>query len=128
MDNRSGYDALGAYVAGDKAMATKRADRKAGEAGQPTGKGTQSRYAKQTGVHVGDPIRYAELDAAKLRSFIDAVTLDGCAVVLSRTSDGGALAFTLLDGDYRAKEYCSSARDANELMDDWMKIALSDKF
>lgn len=46
-----------------------------------------------------------------LRDAICAVTSRGAAIMLSRTSDGGALSITVLDGSERIKEY---PRDADE--------------
>ena len=46
-----------------------------------------------------------------LRDAICAVTGRGAAIMLSRTSDGGALSITVLDGGERIKEY---PRDSDE--------------
>lgn len=46
-----------------------------------------------------------------LRDAICAVTGRGAAIMLSRTSDGGALSITVLDGSERIKEY---PRDSDE--------------
>lgn len=46
-----------------------------------------------------------------LRDAICAVTGRGAAIMLSRTTDGGALSITVLDGSERIKEY---PRDSDE--------------
>lgn len=68
-------------------------------------------------------IAWAEVDGPSIKSAIDSVTRDGCAIVFSRTSDGGALVLTLLDGPTRLKEYPTSPQEAAVLLQDWALAA-----
>lgn len=48
---------------------------------------------------------------------IDQVIDDGDAIILSRTSDGGAIAVTILTGNERVKEYASSQVELDRIVD-----------
>lgn len=50
-------------------------------------------------------ISWSDIDSDIVSSLVVAVTAAGAAVMLSKTSDGGALAITVLDGDSKLKEY-----------------------
>jgi hypothetical protein len=45
---------------------------------------------------------------ASLGVAIDNVVHAGCAIMIGQTRDGGALVFTVLDGDDRHRTYCSN--------------------
>ena len=76
------------------------------------------RTANKTG-----PITWAEVDGPTIKSAIHAITRDGAAVVFGRTSDGGALSLTLLDGAERIKKWPNSAADAETILLDWLEAA-----
>lgn len=80
-------------------------DNRAVEA-KPTGGGRKppARSPRQTVEWDGVPNQL-------LRDAICAVTGRGAAIMLSRTTDGGALSITVLDGGERIKEY---PRDVDE--------------
>jgi len=80
-----------------------------------------SKYGKATGTKAA--IAWSEVDGPSIKNCIDAVTRDGCAIVFSRTSDGGALVLTLLDGPTRVKEYPTKAAEAAQLLQDWSLAA-----
>jgi hypothetical protein len=69
-----------------------------------TGRRTAPRGPRQT-------VEWDSVPNQLLRDAICAVTGRGAAIMLSRTSDGGALSITVLDGGERIKEY---PRDADE--------------
>lgn len=46
-------------------------------------------------------------DISDIAEVLDVVTSAGCAIMLGRTRDGGALVLTVLDGDDRYRTYCS---------------------
>lgn len=48
---------------------------------------------------------------------IDMVIDQGDAIILSRTSDGGAVAVTIIAGDERSKEYAASQAELDEIVD-----------
>jgi hypothetical protein len=87
--------------------------------GRPKSAGSKYQKAsKSTGQ-----ITWAEVDGPSIKSAIDSVTRDGCAIVFSRTSDGGALVLTLLDGPTRVKEYPTKPADAVTVLQDWALTA-----
>lgn len=47
-------------------------------------------------------------DVQGLGMACDAILGEGCAIVFSRTRDGGALVVTILDDDQRHRTYCSN--------------------
>lgn len=101
-------------------MATKKNDYgKDATHGSP--KNPAGRYGSSEGPTA--TISYAELDGKLLQECIDAVTRDGCAMVFSRTSDGGALAITLLEGTNRHKYYPNSREQAERKLDEWREAA-----
>lgn len=87
--------------------------------GKPKAAG--SKYQKAQKGSAG--ITWAEVDGPSIKAAIDAITRDGCAIVFSRTSDGGALVLTLLDGPSRIKEYPSKPVDAVTILQDWALAA-----
>lgn len=89
--------------------------------GRPKAAG--SKYA--AGGHRTGPIRWAEVDGPSIKAAIDALTADGAAIVFGRTSDGGALSLTLLDGKERIKKWPNSARDAETILHEWTDAALT---
>lgn len=50
-------------------------------------------------------ISWHDIDSDIIASLITTVTDAGAAIMLSKTSDGGALALTVLDGESKVKEY-----------------------
>ena len=48
---------------------------------------------------------------------IDALVKAGCAIMLGRTRDEGALVLTILDGDDRHRTYCSSEEELDAAFD-----------
>lgn len=48
---------------------------------------------------------------------LDLLVKAGCAVMFGRTRDGGAVVFTVLDGEKRHRTYCSNAEELQEAFD-----------
>jgi hypothetical protein len=46
-------------------------------------------------------------------AIIDGVISNGDAIIIARTSDGGALALTILSDDGRAKQYAAGQEELN---------------
>lgn len=80
--------------------------------------------------HVGEPnsngptrlrprqrssISWNEVDTQLLRDTVCAVCDAGAAILLSRTSDGGAFSITVMDGNERIREYPNSIEDAESV-------------
>lgn len=57
------------------------------------------------------------LDAAKVHAALGAAFASGCAILISPTSDGGALSVTLYAGEQRHRAYCSSSSELQEALD-----------
>lgn len=47
---------------------------------------------------------------------LDAVLRSGNGIILSRTSDGGAISITILVGDKRQRTYCSNDEELEEAL------------
>lgn len=58
-------------------------------------------------------VRWVDVKAELITMAINAVTEDGDAIILSKTTDGGALVITLLMDKDRAKIYCTTEGEAN---------------
>ena len=61
-------------------------------------------------------IHWGDIDATAIRLAIDAVTRAGGAIMVGRTSDGGALSVCILDGDTKIKEYPHTVDEATALL------------
>ena len=46
-----------------------------------------------------------------MRTFVDNLTQNGCAVMFGRTTDGGALSLLILAGNDKYREYITSPGD-----------------
>lgn len=53
-------------------------------------------------------------DTASLGTALDAILDTGNAVIIGATRDGGALVFTILDGEERHRTYCSNDEELDE--------------
>jgi hypothetical protein len=47
-------------------------------------------------------------ECTDLARLLDGVCRAGCAIMVGHTRDGGAVVFTILDGDNRHRTYCSN--------------------
>jgi hypothetical protein len=61
-------------------------------------------------------IYWSSIDPSDIRGAIDAVTRSGAAIILGRTSDGGALSVCILNGDQKIREYPHTVEDAKSLL------------
>lgn len=68
--------------------------------------------------------RWDEVDGDVLRAAAEAVSRLGHALMLGRTSDGGALSVTILAGAARTKKYFDDSRNAQEWLRHVTAIAL----
>lgn len=64
----------------------------------------------------GTPIGWDEVDAVTVAQFVSAVTNAGDAVILGRTTDGGALSVCILSGDDKHREYFNDPEQANRVL------------
>jgi len=56
-------------------------------------------------------------DCTDLARLLDAVCRAGCAVMVGHTRDGGAVVFTILDGDNRHRTYCANDAELQGAID-----------
>lgn len=82
-----------------------------------------SKYAGLAEASGTGAVTWEEVNGPLLKQAIVAATEDGCALILSKTSDGGALSITVLAGPERIKKYAKSADLANSVLQEL--IALS---
>lgn len=69
-------------------------------------------------------LSFGHADAVKLQAAIAAVTEDGAAVLLSKTSDGGALVVQVWNGSGRHKLYPTTMAELTEALSLITEIAL----
>lgn len=60
-------------------------------------------------------IYFGELDTDALGRFVARICDSGSGLVLGRTTDGGALSITIMDGHERIREYPTTVEDAEDL-------------
>lgn len=61
-------------------------------------------------------VTWSAVDAGELAHFVHKMTEAGAGVILSVTTDGGALSITVLSGNTRFREWPSSADEALDVM------------
>jgi hypothetical protein len=61
-------------------------------------------------------------DISDIAEVLDVVTAAGCALMLGRTRDGGALVLTILDGDDRYRTYCANNTELQNAIDAMLKM------
>lgn len=87
------------------------------KAGKQYGKDTTpnpavSKYAALAERNGTGAVSWEEVDGRLIKSALVAATEDGCALIFSKTSDGGALSLTVLAGTDRNKLYAKSVEIA----------------
>lgn len=86
------------------------------EATRGNGKGKGGPLARRKNLRAVVPIYWSDAEQGALRLAVDAVTRGGAAIMLGRTSDGGALSICILDGDTKIKEYPHSTEELSALL------------
>jgi hypothetical protein len=61
-------------------------------------------------------------DISDIAQVLDVVIAAGCAIMLGRTRDGGALVLTILDGDDRYRTYCANNTELQSAIDALLKM------
>lgn len=56
-------------------------------------------------------------DATDIGKLLDCVCRAGCALMVGHTRDGGAVVFTILDGDMRHRTYCANDHELQGAID-----------
>jgi len=62
-------------------------------------------------------IQWLDVDAERLQSAVNIVAENGGCIILSKTSDGGALSCTVITGNDRLREWPASVDAAHEVFD-----------
>lgn len=70
-------------------------------------------FASGSVVHIAPSFS----DCTDLARLLDAVCRAGCAVMVGHTRDGGAIVFTILDGENRHRTYCSNEHELQGAID-----------
>jgi hypothetical protein len=86
------------------------------EASKGTANKQPFKLVKRANLRPVIEIYWSDLEAVSIRGAVDAVTRAGGAILMSRTSDGGALSICILDGDCKVKEYPHTSAEAEELL------------
>lgn len=86
--------------------------------------GSSSKYGKFARTEPTQKIAWSQTSGQARAELIDAVTASGDAVTFGRTSDGGALAVTILSGQDRHKLYFKTADEFHEQVPDIIEAAL----
>ena len=81
---------------------------------QPMGKPSSGTRAGKWGRRQSPSGGACFSDTAGLASTLDRVVEAGAAIICARTSDGGAIALTLLEEGVSEKRYCASQAELDE--------------
>jgi len=84
-----------------------------------------SKYSRLAGDTGGGEVSWEEVDGRLIKAAIAAATADGCAVIFSKTQDGGALSLTLLAGTERHKKYGKSGELMESVLQELIATANS---
>lgn len=74
------------------------------------------KMVRRTNLRPVIEIHWSDIDPQHIRGAVDAITRAGAAVLLGRTSDGGALSICILDGDSKIKEYPHTTEETEQLL------------
>lgn len=75
-----------------------------------------SKYARLAEQSGGSGVTWEEVDGRLIKAAISAATEDGCALIFGKTSDGGALSFTLLGPGAPVKRWFKSVELAESFL------------
>lgn len=84
-----------------------------------------SKYARLSADSAGGEVSWEEVDGRLIKGAIAAASADGCALIFSKTQDGGALSLTLLAGTERHKKYGKSAELMESVLQELIATAAS---
>ncbi len=84
-----------------------------------------SKYATLAEGNAANAVSWAEVDGRLIKGAIEAATEDGCALIFGKTSDGGALSFTLLGPGAPVKRWFKNAQLAESFLHEVISTATS---
>jgi hypothetical protein len=82
-----------------------------------------SKYARLSEDNASGAVSWEEVDGRLIKAALVAATEDGCALIFSKTSDGGALSITVLAGADRHKKYAKSSELAESVLHEVIALA-----
>lgn len=82
-----------------------------------------SKYAVLAEGNGAGAVSWEEVDGRLIKAALVAATEDGCALIFSKTTDGGALSLTVLAGTDRHKKYAKSGELAESLLREMIALA-----
>src|SRR5689334_15004130 len=82
---------------------------------EPNSSGRAASAARGYSQRPRSSVDWDQIDQSRIGLLVHAVTKPGAAIMFGRTSDGGALSVTVLDGDNRIREWPRSAEDFEAL-------------
>lgn len=75
-----------------------------------------SKYARLAETNATGAVSWEEVSGPLLKATVVAASEDGCALILGKTSDGGALSFTLLGPGQPVKRYFKNKEVAESFL------------
>jgi len=84
-----------------------------------------SKYEGLSEGTTGGQVSWEEVDGRLIKGALAAVTEDGCALILGKTSDGGALSLTLLGPGKPVKRWFKTFELAESFLHELMSAASS---
>lgn len=82
-----------------------------------------SKYAALAERNATGAVSWEEVDGRLIKAALVAATEDGCALIFSKTSDGGALSLTVLAGHDRNKLYAKTGDIAESQLQELVALS-----
>lgn len=92
--------------------------RNKGNSGKAPASQATSRYSGLAASRQQEAPTFVSVVGDQLGRALDLVTSNGDAILIARTSDGGAVALTLLEGDDRHKLYATSQDELDRIFEE----------
>lgn len=75
-----------------------------------------SKFARLQEAGTVEPATWETVDGRLIKACVVAASENGCAIILGKTSDGGALSFTLLNSGPAIKRWPKTTESAESLL------------
>ena len=83
---------------------------------RPNNPATNGQRQRKAGPRPRAIVSWSEIDNQVLRDAIVSVCDNGAAIILGKTTDGGALSITVLDGNDKIREWPHSIEDTENTL------------
>jgi hypothetical protein len=83
---------------------------------RPNNPATSGKRERKTGPRPRSTVSWSEVDNQLLRDAIVSICDNGAAVIFGKTTDGGALSITVLDGNDKIREWPHSIEDVENTL------------